>query len=231
MSAPIRMDVDLAHVPSPGELGRLASGGQYVVLRIIGPVRDGDLIRLVAELKTLLPTHSVFESGEFHVTVFPVISHDDVTLIADELLEAAAAFRRTATRLCMQLAGDLHLSPDSLIQARGTSGRLDDEWAYQFHGVECCFTSAITGQVVDVRLRFGDEFGVLDPWFFHRFLSTTQKYSSLATKLPDGFHDTARALELLERSGGLIRVPRQSEGEVIFSGLIAAGEVGRPTSR
>lgn len=200
------------------------------MLRITGPVRDVDLVQLVATLKESLPSHSVFTSGEFQVTIFPVISAADVARIADDLLDAAAAFRTTARRLCMQLAGALDLSPDSLIQARGTSGQLDPEWAYQFHGVECCFTSARTGQVVDVRLTFGDEFGVLDPWFFHRFLRTTPRYSSLAADLADGFHDTARALEVLERSGRLTRIDRRSGGEVLFSGLMANSEVGRPTS-
>jgi hypothetical protein len=130
----------------------------------------------------------------------------------------------------LHLAAALHLSPDSLIQARGTSGQLGPEWAYQFHGLECCFTSARSGQVVDVRLTFGDEFGVLDPWFFHYFLSTTQRYSSLVTEFADGFHDTARALDVLERSGQLIRIDRRSGGEVLFSGLVVASEVGRPTS-
>lgn len=222
MSVPIWIDLDLSEVPAAGDLFRLAANGHHVVLRITGAVRDGEMSRLVAGLKAALPTCSVFTSGEFQVTVFPVIRPEHVAQIADQLLEAARAFRSIARQLCTRLAHALDLSPESLVDSPRTSGQLDPEWRYHFHGLECCFTSVITGQELDVKLSFGSEFGVLDPWFFHRFLSTTLEYTRLAASLPDGFLDTARALDVLESTGHLIRVEFRSMGEFVYSGLIAS---------
>ncbi|MDC3960459.1 hypothetical protein KEG38_41785 [Polyangium jinanense] len=111
-----------------------------------------------------------------------------------------------ATELCTRLSQKLGIAREALVHSGHDSGRLDAEWDYYFHGLECCFTSRRTGQVLDVELSFGDEFGVLDPWFFHRFLATTDRYAALAAKLVDGYHDTKRALDVLVGTGRLSRV-------------------------
>jgi hypothetical protein len=92
------------------------------------------------------------------------------------------------------------------------------EWEYYFHGGECQFRNMRTGQIVQVCLGFQDEFGVLDPYFFFQFVSTTPALEKVARLFTDGFHDTLRTLEILERHGYLGRISSQSGDR---AGLIA----------
>ena len=88
-------------------------------------------------------------------------------------------------------------------------GRLDFRWGYAFHGHECGFRDRLTGQDVEVILGFPGEFGVLDPFFFARFVATTAGLEVVAALFKDGFHDPLRALEILERNGRLTRIAVQ----------------------
>jgi hypothetical protein len=104
------------------------------------------------------------------------------------------------------------------------------EWEYYFHGGECQFRNVRTGQIVEVCLGFRDEFGVLDPYFFFQFVSTTPALEKVAQLFTDGFHDTLRALEILERHGYLGRISSQSGDR---AGLIAPDSecAGRETGQ
>jgi hypothetical protein len=92
------------------------------------------------------------------------------------------------------------------------------EWEYRFHGAECQFRNTNTGQILEICLGFGDESGVLDPYFFYQFVSTTPGLEKVANLFNDGFHDTWRALEILEQQGHLRRISSPSDNR---AGLIA----------
>jgi hypothetical protein len=92
------------------------------------------------------------------------------------------------------------------------------EWEYYFHGGECQFRNTQSGQIVEVCLGFQDEFGVLDPYFFFQFVSTTPGLEGVAELFKDSFHDTLRALEILERDGHVRRIRSRSGNR---AGLIA----------
>lgn len=92
------------------------------------------------------------------------------------------------------------------------------QWEYCFHGDECQFRNTQTGQVLEICLGFGDEFGVLDPYFFYQFVSTTPGLENVARLFKDDFHDTRRTLDILERHGHLRRVRGPADHRV---GLIA----------
>lgn len=92
------------------------------------------------------------------------------------------------------------------------------EWEYRFHGAECQFRNTKTGQILEICLGFGDESGVLDPYFFYQFVSTTPGLEEVAKLFRDSFHDTRRALKILEQHGHLRRISSPSDDRV---GLIA----------
>jgi hypothetical protein len=92
------------------------------------------------------------------------------------------------------------------------------EWEYRFHGAECQFRNTKTGQILEICLGFEDESGVLDPYFFYQFVSTTPGLEKVANLFNDGFHDTRRALKILEQHGHLRRIHSPSDNRV---GLIA----------
>ncbi|MDI1484664.1 hypothetical protein [Polyangium sp. y55x31] len=220
MSEPVWIDASLDEIPAPEVLADIARKGHHAVLRVSGAPGGSVLEELVHRLARALPEHSVFLSGASQITVIPVITNADVLQIADELVAAAHEFRDLAIELCARLSPKLGIAREALVDSPRTSGRLDAEWDYHFHGLQCCFKSRRTGQVLDVELSFGDEFGVLDPWFFHRFLKTTDRHAAIAAKLVEEYHDTARALDVLEGTGRLRRVTHLTAGRAVH-GVVA----------
>lgn len=227
MSEPLRIDCPaISDVPNAMKLSALATVDQHVVLKLPKSFSPSDKLQLIAEFSRALPDHSTFDNGGDEtregITVKKVIDRDLVIANADALVAAAHAFRETATILCKRLAEKRRVPPSELLKCRPGSGRLSDGWKYAFHGLQCCFTHAKTKQVVDVEIAFGDEFGVLDPYFFGEFITTTPKFKPLGRLFHDLFHDCCRALDVLEEMGHLVRIktdtPLPKDGLVLQTG-------------
>ena len=115
------------------------------------------------------------------------------------------------------------------VESRG--GRVG-EWEFGFHGFECCFTHRRTGQVVDVRLGFGDEFGVLDPFFLARFIRTMAAHREAASLLADDFHDPSRMMDVLLARGHLrvIEMANSMLSGMVMRGVVFVAEYGEAVS-
>lgn len=61
---------------------------------------------------------------------------------------------------------------------------------------------------MDVRLGFGEEFGVLDPYFLVRFIRSSASRREAASLLSDDYHDPSRVLEVLHARGHLRVIER-----------------------
>lgn len=227
-SKPFRITcTDTDSVPPAADLQGLAVAGRHVVLQF-PPSCQGDKQLLVERLRPRLPGHSVFDSGPGPggttcVTVLKVIDERVVLESLPLFLAAVRDFSDTADRLCRRMAGAHGFRPEELLARRDEvkEGRLDG-WGHGFHGLECCFTHARSGQVVDVRLCFGNEFGVLDPYFLARFIRTTPAHNRAAVLLGDDFHDPCRVLEIMEARGHLRKHEAACEtlGGAAFNGLV-----------
>lgn len=225
----IRCD-DPDALPSADELARLVTRDRHAVLVFATPTDAEraafDTAAIIERLRPKLTDDVVtFDSGgrrgERWVTLKRVIPTGVVVEHEEAICAAARAFRATAARLMHALAGVIGLGVEAFddLLIRTTlgdrdGGDVDAVWAYSFHGMECRFTNQLTGQDVEVELGFGGgEFGVLDPYFFHRFVSTTPAFAPVAALFRDAFHDPLRALEVLERRGRFRRVVRPLTGE------------------
>jgi hypothetical protein len=218
----------LEDIPPIAEIERLVTDGRHLVLQFAltaDSTSAGLNARSLSErLGSELPEFSVFASGvtddqNFWLTVKKVITSQQVLAHAEVFFTAASQFRRIAHELMARLAVKLGV-PEVELYDRHFRSRLpanlpsdlDEEWEYWFHGFECRFQSRNTGQVLEVRLGFPQEFGVLDAGFFHEFLRTTPGLADVAALLKDGYHDTSRALDVLA-AHGYLRPIRRPEGD------------------
>ncbi|HEY7309024.1 MAG TPA: hypothetical protein VH643_06600 [Gemmataceae bacterium] len=251
MSEPFWIDCASAtDIPAADRLRELVTDERHVVLRFpsvgFAPPPADPKSSWVEYFASALPEFAVFESGGSHdteqITVSKVISTKDVLANEAEFVAALRLFRQTASTLATRLAQHLGVPADHLLelgmgraragwadQLRGLLGRrlrghrLDQEWHYWFHGGACRFESRATGQIVEVRLTFGKEFGVLDPYFFAQFVKSTAALAPLSRLLRDDFHDASRVLSVLDQLGHLRRV----EGRFL-SGVTVREEEEQP---
>ncbi|WP_290306543.1 DUF6896 domain-containing protein [Mucilaginibacter flavus] len=68
-------------------------------------------------------------------------------------------------------------------------------WRYFLHGYHCGFEHKKSGQIVEVPLVFGLEFGDLDPYFFTRFIKSTKAYFPLPVAIYEDYADGRRINE------------------------------------
>jgi uncharacterized protein DUF6896 len=233
MSEPLRITCHrVDEIPSLTRIRDLVSDDQHLVLRFPSAlgVNDGVLIDgVLQQLAPQLPDDSVFFSGgsagELWITILKVISVREVLENAELILAGARRFQAVAAERMTALARKLNLPLEAFadaflrFQLKSDSGDLDAGWRYGFHGAECRFTNTRTGQVVEVLLGFYPEFGVLDPYFFSQFLSTTEGLELVAGLFKHPYHDAARALDILEQQGLLKQVTDPKYGR---SGLVPA---------
>jgi hypothetical protein len=212
MTTPLRVTCPtLTDIPPAHQLRVWATDEQHVVLQFPPDALTPDTkASVVARLATALPECSVFDSGRDWVTVMRVIPAELVAANAAGFLAAMRRFRETAADLARRLADRLGASPADLLD-RVTAHDdavcdLDRGWVSRPHGLECQFQNKLTGQEVEVRLAFGAEFGVLDPYFFVRFVKTTPGLEPLGALLRHAFHDAARVIDLLAARGHLTKV-------------------------
>jgi hypothetical protein len=216
MTTPLRVTCPtLSDIPPAHQLRVWATDDRHVVLRFPpAALAAAAKASVVAGLAAALPECSVFDSGGDRasewVTVLRVIPAEVVAANAAGFLAAMRLFRKTAADLAGRLADRLGVSSADLLD-RVTSGDeaacdLDDGWVSRPHGTECRFENKVTGQEVEVCLTFGAEFGVLDPYFFARFVRTTPGLEHLGVLLRHDFHDAARVIDLLAAGGHLTEV-------------------------
>jgi hypothetical protein len=141
--------------------------------------------------------------------VTATITPETVLANADAIVAACRQFRALATELMGQVAIDLEMQPNEFAELATPAlrtdapGTLEAGWEYSFHGFECCLWHLQTGQTLEVRLEFAPEFGVLDPYFFAKFVRTSASHARVARLFADDFHDPLHALTVLAAEGRL----------------------------
>jgi hypothetical protein len=132
----------------------------------------------------------------------------------------AKSHRDLATKLIHRLANYLNIQIDNNFpyqsfrefrQGKKQKGAFDD-WQYFLHGFHCRFTNISSGQVIEVSLVFGLEFGVLDPLFFIDYIKTSEYKNSIPFQIDDAYHDGIRIIEVMTDIGIFEKTHSNIEG-------------------
>lgn len=124
-----------------------------------------------------------------------------------EFLAACVDFRRTADDLMGRLITQNDITPSAFyslpdsyqLQRVERGGQVEGGWSYRFHGLACLFTNDETGQMVNAEFLYVETFGVLEMWYFQRFLATTPRWRDLAEYFPTKEAVTAMVATLAEQ--------------------------------
>jgi len=74
---------------------------------------------------------------------------------------------------------------------------LSDNWCFDVHGEHCLFTNKKTKQELEVYLSNKENIGNLDPYFFYRFLLTTNEFNHLTKYFESPFKDMSDFFKVL----------------------------------
>ncbi|QTE37589.1 hypothetical protein J3L18_00545 [Mucilaginibacter gossypii] len=102
---------------------------------------------------------------------------------------------KLASKLGIEINPQFPLSSFSPFFANKKQSGIIKEWRYFLHGFHCGFEHKRSGQIIEVPLVFGLEFGDLDPYFFTRFIKSTQNYFPLPIDIYDEYADGVRIIE------------------------------------
>jgi hypothetical protein len=151
----------------------------------------------------------------------------------DFFLKCAKDYRKLSIELIYKLANklDVSINPENPLLTfkpfqtdKKSSGKIDN-WRYNFHGFHCGFQNIETGQEIEVSLVFGLEFGVLDPYFFSLFLTSTPEYQPLPVAIHEDYPDGARIIEKMLSLGKFEKIYSKTEDE--FRVVVADMVIGR----
>ena len=149
------------------------------------------------------------------ISITAGISNGEILKLKDEIYECARSFRQDAILLMQLMSDKFSIDLETLDglhelkfkKSNKQRGKLTDEWNYYLHGAECQFENTRTKQIVEIIIITRPEFGCLDGYFFYNYMTTTDKFKSLAHSLDNDYINVCKAIDLLTKEGILTRMP------------------------
>jgi hypothetical protein len=151
---------------------------------------------------------------EPEINIAKLISDKEIEDNQDFFEQCAKDYRQLGEELLFKLVDklDLKLNNDfpmemfnKLKQDKRQFGKVED-WKYFIHGFHCGFENNKTGQLIEVPLVFGLEFGDLDPYFFSKFIKSTPQYKPLPIDIYEDYADGIRINEKMISLGKFERI-------------------------
>ena len=212
---------ELSDLPSIDALADLPRGINWKFVFSDAVANERELIG--AKWKHSLPDFSVaIHTSAPIIQWVKLITDDEVHAHQDFFEQCAKDYGQLAESLIKQLI-DTHNIPFTpefplvglnayLQKAYPTTGKMQ-EWAFRIHGFHCAFTHQSTEQHIEVPLTFGEEFGVLDPYFFSNYILSSPQYAPLPVALFDPYGDGNRILEVMQVISKFEEVPSNVPGQ------------------
>lgn len=153
-------------------------------------------------------------SIESEINIAKLISDKEIEDNQDFFEQCAKDYRQLGEKLLFKLIDKLDLKLNEefpmetfneLQRDKRQMGKVED-WKYFVHGFHCGFENTKTGQLIEVSLVFGREFGALDPYFFSKFIKSTSKYKPLPVAIFEDYADGVRINEKMISLGKFERI-------------------------
>jgi hypothetical protein len=188
----------------------IESADQIPALSVIRALPRSRVIKLIIpdEMKDLREATAKRLREELHgFQIITNITEPEINIIKlitteieenQEFLEQCAKdYRELAIRLMgefskylkVKVNKDFPMLTFAPIKASVKSKGKFNGWYYYLHGYDCCFEHKKTKQNIEVTIVHGEEFGTLDPYFFSRYIKSTQSYYPLPIEIYDDYTD------------------------------------------
>jgi hypothetical protein len=124
--------------------------------------------------------------------------------------KCAKDYRNLAIRLMADLRRKLDIEFDKYFPGRTLNPLKRDrakgqgvigEWRYYLHGFDCGFENIKTEQCIEASIVHGEEFGVLDPYFFSRYIKSSKQYYPLPVEIYEDYSDGKKIIDKMLELG------------------------------
>jgi hypothetical protein len=166
-------------------------------------------------LRCDLPGFQVsIHTTEPEINIAKLITDKEIEDNQDFFEQCAKDYRQLGEELLFKLVHKLDLKLNKcfpmqtfneLKRDKRSNGKVEG-WNYYLHGFHCGFENSKTGQLIEVPLVFGLEFGDLDPYFFSIFIKSTKKYRPLPVDIFEDYEDGVRINERMIKLGKFERI-------------------------
>ncbi len=206
MSEPLRKYYISTHfMPSTKKLIFFVERNRHLVLSLPYWISRERKEQLVDSLKGNIPeNYSVFDAGCRKywslITVKQVISELEIDSLIPEIVNAAKEFRKQSEFLAKEIAKLNNVPIANLWEKSDEIDVFPIGWECYHHGQHYCCENIESGQMIEVPIWYGEEFGVLDPYFFSQFIDSTQSLS-MPSSIIDWYHDMSRVMDIMIKKG------------------------------
>jgi len=148
------------------------------------------------------------------IYVAKLITDEEIESNQDFFEQCAKDYRQLGKKLLFKLVNKLNLKLNEdfplgtfniLKSGKKQIGKVEN-WKYFVHGFHCGFENITTGQIIEVPLVFGLEFGDLDPYFFTKYIKSTPSYKPLPVDIYEDYADGVRINEKMISLGKFERI-------------------------
>ncbi|MEA5256784.1 hypothetical protein VB264_03240 [Arcicella aquatica] len=161
------------------------------------------------------------------INIAKLITHQEIEDNQDFFEQCAKDYRQLGEELLFKLVDKLGLKLNKdfpmetfneLKLDKRRTGKVEN-WRYYVHGFHCGFENNKTGQIIEVPLFIGLEFGDLDPYFFTSYIKSTPQYNPLPVEI---FEDYADGVVINEKMISLGKFERISSNVGNHNGIVVA---------
>jgi len=204
-STPLNRTTDIITINSVGQIPTLDTIRSIPRERTIKLVFEKEVQSQREAIGQNLKTELVgFQVGihtiEPEINIAKLITDKEIEDNQDFFEQCAKDYRQLGEELLFKLVDKLNLKlnkdfpMETFKRDKRQIGKLEN-WRYFVHGFHCGFENNKTGQMIEVPLVFGQEFGDLDPYFFTKFIKSTPKYRPLPVEIFEEYADGVRINE------------------------------------
>jgi len=181
---------DSNDIPSIDKIHSLTKEEPLVLVFPKDKVSNEAIDTIIEQLSKQLPEYRVFDAGgrddTNRITIFPVIKKETIDANLEIIIDAIKDY--------------INLS--RLLLKNVTDEKKWNNWELTYeHPPHNRYENDKTGQVVETCDYLFTDFKSIDAYFFGEFIETSKTYSDLAKLIEDTFHDTARILDVVEKTG------------------------------
>jgi len=181
---------DSNHIPSVAKIHSLTKETYLVLSFPNDKVSDEEIDTIIAQLSKQLPDYRVFYAGGRDdmnwITIHPVIKKETIDANLELIIDTIKDYINLSRLLLKNVTDEKNWNNWELTYEHPPHNRYENDK---------------TGQIAETCSYLFTDFKSIDVYFFGVFIKTSKNHSDLAKLIKSTYHDTARILDVVEKTG------------------------------